>query len=102
MPIRSIRHRRLKELYENGETKGLPAALIPKIRDILLAIDEAAGVQDTGLFPGWRLHPLKGDLKGFWVLRSPPICVSSFDLSSDDSSYGNGVELFVDGGTSAI
>jgi toxin HigB-1 len=18
------------------------------------------------LFPGWRLHPLKGDLKGFW------------------------------------
>ena len=19
-----------------------------------------------GLFPGWRLHPLKGDLKGLW------------------------------------
>ena len=19
-----------------------------------------------GLFPGWRLHPLKGELKGFW------------------------------------
>ena len=22
--------------------------------------------QEVGLFPGWRLHPLKGDLKGFW------------------------------------
>ena len=22
--------------------------------------------QDVGLFPGWKLHPLKGDLKGFW------------------------------------
>lgn len=22
----------------------------------------------VGRFPGWKLHPLKGDLKGFWSL----------------------------------
>ena len=37
-----------------------------KIADILLAIDEAAQPQEVGLFPGWRLHPLKGELRGFW------------------------------------
>src|SRR5271169_5787344 len=46
--------------------RGLPAAMVWKIADILLAIDEAAEPQDVGLFPGWKLHPLKGDLKGFW------------------------------------
>jgi toxin HigB-1 len=66
MAIGSIRHRGLKELYESGEARKLPAAMVRKIADILLAIDEAAYAQDVGLFPGWKLHPLKGDLKGFW------------------------------------
>jgi toxin HigB-1 len=66
MSIRSIRHRGLKEFYERGESKGLSVALVPKIRDILLAIDETVEVHDVGLFPGWRLHPLKGGLKGSW------------------------------------
>ena len=66
MAIRSIRHRGLKGLYGSGEGRGLPAAIVRKISDILLVIDEAAPPQDVGLFPGWRLHPLKGDRKGFW------------------------------------
>ena len=64
----SHRHRGLKGLYEAGEAKGVPASLVPKIRDMLLAIDEAAEVREVALFPGWKLHPLKGDLKGFWSL----------------------------------
>ena len=66
MAIRSIRRRGLKQLYEAGEARGLPAALVWKIADMLVAIDEAAEPQDVGLFPGWKLHPLKGNLKGFW------------------------------------
>jgi len=38
---------------------------VEKISDVLLAIDEAAHPQEVGLYPGWRLHPLKGELKGF-------------------------------------
>ncbi|HUO06120.1 MAG TPA: type II toxin-antitoxin system RelE/ParE family toxin [Candidatus Binataceae bacterium] len=66
MGIRSIRHRGLRRLYEGGDGRELPAALVEKISDILLAIDEAMQPQEVGLFPGWRLHPLKGELKGFW------------------------------------
>jgi len=66
MPIRTFRHKGLKRLYEAGERRDIPAALAEKIADVLLAIDEATRPGDVGLFPGWRLHPLKGDLKGFW------------------------------------
>ncbi len=68
--IRSIRHRGLKRLYESGEARGVPAALAGKIADILLAIDGAAEPQDVGLFPGWKLHPLKAGLKGFWSVTA--------------------------------
>jgi proteic killer suppression protein len=66
MPIRRFRHKGLKRLYDTGERRDIPAALAEKIADVLLAIDEAARPGDVELFPGWRLHPLKGDLKGFW------------------------------------
>jgi proteic killer suppression protein len=66
MPIRTFRHKGLKRLYEAGERRNIPAALAEKIADVLLAIDEADRPGDVGLFPGWRLHRLKGDLKGFW------------------------------------
>jgi toxin HigB-1 len=66
MPIRTFRHKGLKRLYEAGERRSIPAALAEKIADVLLAIDEADRPGDVGLFPGWRLHRLKGDLKGFW------------------------------------
>jgi proteic killer suppression protein len=56
----------LKRLYEAGEKKEVPPSLAEKIADILLAIDEAQRPQDVGLFPGWCLHAMKGDLKGIW------------------------------------
>jgi proteic killer suppression protein len=37
----------------------------PKIERILLALDAAATPKELDL-PGFPLHPLKGDLKGFW------------------------------------
>lgn len=51
-----------------GEGRDLPAALVQKITDVLFALDEAARPREVGLFPGWRLHQLKGDLKGFWSI----------------------------------
>ena len=66
MKIRNFAHKGLKRLYEKGERRDVPAALADKLADVLLAIDEAERPQDVGLFPGWRLHQLKGNLKGFW------------------------------------
>ena len=35
------------------------------VQEILTALDDAVTPQELNL-PGYRLHPLKGDLKGFW------------------------------------
>jgi toxin HigB-1 len=38
---------------------------VTKLRDILVQLDAAQTVQHMNL-PGFRLHPLKGDVKGFY------------------------------------
>ena len=39
-----------------------------KLRKLLFAIETADDLAALNQFAGWRLHPLKGDLKGFWSL----------------------------------
>ncbi len=65
--IRSIRHRGLRRLYEDDDPRGLISQHAGKLRDILARLDAAAAVADMDL-PGFRLHPLKGELKGFWAV----------------------------------
>ena len=63
--ISSIRHKGLKRLYEDADPSGVNVEHVTKLRDILARLDAAHTVADMNL-PGLRLHPLKGDLKGFW------------------------------------
>ena len=39
-----------------------------KLRKLLFALETAGDLEEVGRFPGWRLHPLRGDMKGFWSL----------------------------------
>jgi proteic killer suppression protein len=55
----------LKRLYDKGDRRGVRPDLAGKIERILARLDEATEPGHMGL-PGWRLHPLKGDLAGFW------------------------------------
>jgi proteic killer suppression protein len=64
--IKSFKNKKLKRFFEQGDAAALPAGQAEKISDILAALDTAAEPSEVGLFPGWRLHPLKGALKGFW------------------------------------
>lgn len=41
--------------------------MVPRIRELLATIDAAARVEDLAL-PTYRLHSLKGDLKGYWAV----------------------------------
>jgi proteic killer suppression protein len=65
--IRSIRHKGLKRLYEDDDARGVIAEHTVKLRDILVRLDAASSVDDMDL-PGFRLHPLKGEMKGFWAV----------------------------------
>jgi proteic killer suppression protein len=66
MSIVGFRHKGLERLFVKEDTRGVPAALAPKIRRMLFALDNAAEAAEMALYPGWRLHALKGDLSGFW------------------------------------
>jgi proteic killer suppression protein len=63
--IRSFKHRGLKRLYERDDGSGIRPDLVDTVQEILTALDDASAPQNLNL-PGYRLHPLKGDLKGFW------------------------------------
>lgn len=65
--IRSIRHKGLKRLYENDHPRGVFAEHVVKLRDILTRLDAARTVADMDL-PGFRLHALKGEMKGLWAV----------------------------------
>lgn len=65
--IRNFRHRGLKRLFESGDRRRLPARDVAKIRRILAQLNVAAIPEDMDA-PSYRLHRLKGDLKGFWAV----------------------------------
>lgn len=63
--IKNFRHRGLQRLFEDDERRRLPAAQVDKIARVLARLEQISQPQDMDL-PGHRLHPLRGDLKGFW------------------------------------
>lgn len=65
--IRSFRHKGLRRLYESGSTSGIQAAHAKRLRMQLAALDTARTIDDMDV-PGFRLHPLKGGMKGRWSI----------------------------------
>ena len=65
--IVSFRHKGLKLLFEKGKRRKVQAEHADKIERILARLEEATEVGAMDL-PGFRLHPLKGDLVGCWAV----------------------------------
>jgi proteic killer suppression protein len=63
--IKSIRHRGLRLLFEEGDRGRIRADLVAKAERFLDALDAASKPEDVAL-PGYRLHRLSGNLQGFW------------------------------------
>jgi toxin HigB-1 len=51
--IRSIRHKRLKRLYQDDDPSGVNPEHVSKLRNILARLDTARNVADMDL-PGFR------------------------------------------------
>ena len=65
--IENIRHKGLKALYEKGTTSGLEANQISRLKRRLIVLDHAQQLKDINI-PGFRLHALKGNYKGYWAV----------------------------------
>jgi proteic killer suppression protein len=66
--IVSFRHKGLEALFSAGSKRGIPPQYAQKLTDILDQLDAAQEVHDMA-YPGADLHPLKGDLVGYWAVK---------------------------------
>jgi proteic killer suppression protein len=65
--IRTIRHKGLKQLFERDDPSGVNPEHAAKLRNILATLHAAPTVAHMDM-PGFRLHPLRGAMKGLWAV----------------------------------
>ena len=65
--IETIANKGLKRLYDHDDRSKLPPDMVERIRLILETLDAASTIEAMNL-PSFRLHALKGDMKGFWAV----------------------------------
>jgi toxin HigB-1 len=65
--IESFRHKGLQLLFEDDDRSKVSAEYANRLRLILSVLDSAGTVDDMEQ-PTFRLHPLKGEYKGFWAV----------------------------------
>ena len=63
--IESFRHKGLRKLFETGNASGVQASHAKRLRMQLAALDTARTIEDMDI-PGFRLHTLKGQMRGRW------------------------------------
>jgi len=65
--IVSFRHKGLEAFYQAGSARGIQTAHAAKLARILAALDAATTQEELSL-PAFKLHSLKGKLKGQWSI----------------------------------
>ena len=65
--IRRFNHKGLKRLHESGDRSGIRPDFVDAAKNILMLLDAATTPQGLDL-PRLHLHPLKGDMRGYWAV----------------------------------
>jgi proteic killer suppression protein len=65
--IKSFRHAGVERFFLTDSKSGIQPKHAKRLRLQLTTLDAATGPNDMNL-PGWRLHSLKGDLRGYWAV----------------------------------
>lgn len=68
MKIRSVRHKGLRRLLENGDASGLQPQVVDKVVKILAFLQDMVAEDELRSVPTWKPHQLTGDRKGTWSL----------------------------------
>jgi len=86
--IRTIRHKGLKRLFEHDDPSGVNLEHVGKLRNILATLHAAPTVAHMDL-PGFRLHPLQGEMKGSWAVtvRANGRVIFRFDGGAEEVDY---------------
>jgi toxin HigB-1 len=65
--IKTFRHKGLRRFFEDDDGSKLPSDMLERIRLILSTLHAAQEIEGMNV-PAFRLHPLRGDLKGLFLV----------------------------------
>lgn len=65
--IRTFAHKGLQAFFESGSKAGIQPHHAPRLQRLLVRLDLSRAPEDMNV-PGWRLHPLAGDLAGHYAV----------------------------------
>jgi proteic killer suppression protein len=65
--IKSFAHKGIEKFFRTGSKAGIQAKHAQKL-SLQLALLNAAKQPEDLSAPGWRLHPLRGELSGHWAI----------------------------------
>jgi toxin HigB-1 len=63
--IKSFRHKGIELFFRTGSKARIQASHAERLRKQLFALDNARSAKDMNA-PGWKLHPLHGELESHW------------------------------------
>jgi proteic killer suppression protein len=63
--IQSFKHRGLQRLFDRGDRSKIRPDLVTKVERVLARLDASTDAQDMDV-PGFGLHAMTGDRKGYW------------------------------------
>jgi len=89
MLIRNFSHKGLQRLYDEGQTKGVPAACLKKLRRMLAFLDAMDSENELRNLSLWKTHQLKGDRKGTWSFHVTGNWCLTFSVAQDELSDVN-------------
>jgi toxin HigB-1 len=83
MLIRSITHKGLRRLIEDGVTSGVPAGSAAKIEAMVTFLSLATDLEAVRKLQAWKAQQLMGDSKGVWSFSVTRNWRLTFEVSAD-------------------
>lgn len=83
--ISSFRHKGLRRFFEDDDASKLPPDMLERIRTVLSFLDAASNIEEMDQ-PSFRLHPLKGRLRGLWAVTVRANWRIVFDFENGDAT----------------
>ena len=82
--IKGFRHKGIEQFFRTGSKAGIQPKHADRLRKQLFALDNSKAADDMNA-PGWRLHPLHGDLKGHWSIDVSGHWRMTFTFEEEDA-----------------
>lgn len=82
--IKSFAHKGVEKFFRTGSKAGIQAKHAQKLSLQLALLNTAKQPEDLNA-PGWRLHPLRGELNGHWAVMVSGNWRLTFKFEGEDA-----------------